>query len=270
VEGFRDFLLVDLRQSKKTAYEKVYYIRKFLKSLDKPLDSVSNQDIRQYLKGFMNSNATYKNMLGSLKTFFRDYKQKPEIVNTFKFPRPQFKPKSIISLEDLQRFYQALETTKEKALFLLYACSGLRRNEILSLTLEDLDQINRMIIPCCHSGDTKKSFISFYNAETETILKQYLEERKKNNGHSNKLFPFARDQIRNIWKTAKQKTGLDITPQRLREFFCVYMSELGIQDRYIDAFCGRTPKSVLAKHYTDYNPTKLKAIYEKANLKLLA
>ena len=42
------------------------------------------------------------------------------------------------------------------------------------------------------------------------------------------------------------------------------MGELGIQDRYVDAFCGRTPKSVLAKHYTDYNPKRLKAIYDKA------
>jgi len=42
------------------------------------------------------------------------------------------------------------------------------------------------------------------------------------------------------------------------------MGELRIQDRYVDAFCGHTPKSVLAKHYTDYNPKRLKAIYDKA------
>ena len=30
-----------------------------------------------------------------------------------------------------------------------------------------------------------------------------------------------------------------------------------------DAFCDRTPKSVLARHYTDNNPERLKEIYEK-------
>lgn len=38
---------------------------------------------------------------------------------------------------------------------------------------------------------------------------------------------------------------------------------------YIDAFCGRTPKSVLARHYSDYSSEKLKQIYDKANLKVL-
>jgi len=48
------------------------------------------------------------------------------------------------------------------------------------------------------------------------------------------------------------------------------MGKLGIADRHVDAFCGRTPKSVLARHYTDSNPERLRKIYEKANLKVLA
>ena len=47
------------------------------------------------------------------------------------------------------------------------------------------------------------------------------------------------------------------------------MGRLGIQDRYVDAFCGRTPKSVLARYYTDYSPEKLVEIYEKAYLNVL-
>jgi len=38
----------------------------------------------------------------------------------------------------------------------------------------------------------------------------------------------------------------------------------------IDAFCGRTPKSILARHYTDYSPELLKRIYDKAGLKILS
>jgi intergrase/recombinase len=47
------------------------------------------------------------------------------------------------------------------------------------------------------------------------------------------------------------------------------MGEMGVPDRYVDAFCGRTPKSVLARHYTDYSPGKLKEIYDKADLSVL-
>jgi hypothetical protein len=30
------------------------------------------------------------------------------------------------------------------------------------------------------------------------------------------------------------------------------------------------PRSILAKHYTDFSPEKLKEIYDKANLKVLS
>jgi len=43
----------------------------------------------------------------------------------------------------------------------------------------------------------------------------------------------------------------------------------GVQDRHIDAFCGRTPASVLAKHYSDYSPEVLKAVYIKASIKIM-
>lgn len=36
-----------------------------------------------------------------------------------------------------------------------------------------------------------------------------------------------------------------------------------INEKYINAFCGRISKGVLAKHYTDYSPSSLKREYEK-------
>ena len=40
-------------------------------------------------------------------------------------------------------------------------------------------------------------------------------------------------------------------------------------DRDVDAFCGRVPKSVLARWYSNFAPDKLKEIYERTNLKIL-
>ena len=87
---------------------------------------------------------------------------------------------------------------------------------------------------------------------------------------NDELFSISERQYRRIWKVAKDKTGIRITPQMLRDWFCEEMSRLGVADRYIDAFCGRTPKSVLARHYSDYSPEKLKRIYDKAELRVLS
>jgi len=60
-----------------------------------------------------------------------------------------------------------------------------------------------------------------------------------------------------------------ITPQMLRRWFASEMSSLGVDASYIDAFCGRTPTSVLEEHYLDYSPRKLKQIYDDAGLTVL-
>jgi len=148
----------------------------------------------------------------------------------------------------------------------MYATTGLRKNEVLSLRPCDVHFNKRMVTPSCHSGRTKKSYVSFYNEEAEKLLTKAIEKENNRNG---KLFPISDKQYRKIWKEASSKIGLKITAQRLREWFCEEMSRLGVSDRYIDAFCGRTPKSVLARHYSDYSPEKLKRIYDKADLKIL-
>jgi len=266
MKNFFDFQIVDLKRSERTAKEKVWYIEKFLKVVSKNLSEVSREDIRSYLKGLNDGGtATYSNTLKSLKVFFRDFLNKPDIVETFRFPRQNYKPKNIPSRETLKKFYEALFSKKEKALFLLYATSGLRRMEVLNLSIKDIDFQNKMIKPEPHSGDTKKSWLSFFNEEASQALKQYLETRRDSNP---KLFPLPNKERHALWKVAKAKTGFVITPQRLREWFCCEMVLKGVSDSYVDSFCGRIPRSILAKHYLDYSPERMKEIYDKANLKV--
>jgi intergrase/recombinase len=61
-------------------------------------------------------------------------------------------------------------------------------------------------------------------------------------------------------KRARERKDLRITPQRLREWFCCEMAALGVSNTCIDTFCGRNPKTVLARHYIDHSPEKQKMI----------
>jgi len=150
---------------------------------------------------------------------------------------------------------------------MMYASSGLRKAEILSLTLDNIDFEKRMITPNNHTGNTKKSWVSFYNEEAEEVLNEYLQTRRR---RSDKVYPYQRLAFTRMWQAAERICGVHIRPQVLRNWFCNEMANLGVQDRYVDALCGRTPKSVLARHYTDFSPEKLKRIYDKANLRILA
>jgi integrase len=119
------------------------------------------------------------------------------------------------SISKLKQFYCCLASPKEKAIFMLYAATGLRREEILSLKPENIDFQKVMITPNNHESDTKKSWVSFYNEEAEITLKEYLETKKES--RSQKLFPMQRDEMVELWKTARTERGIAITPQKLRQ-----------------------------------------------------
>jgi integrase len=190
----------------------------------------------------------------------------PEAVESFKFRKALLTPVVVPSKEQLQKFYAALRTPISRALFLMYASSGLRKMELLGLSGDDVDWEKRMIIPKNHTGGTKKSWVAFFNAEAEVALKEYLATRKDD---SQKLFRISLHNFLAIWKFACQDSGVRVTPQILREWFCSEMVSKGTSDSYVDAFCGRIPNSVLAKHYLDYSPERLKQTYEKAGLRIL-
>jgi hypothetical protein len=117
------------------------------------------------------------------------------------------------------------------------------------------------------TGRTKKSWISFYNEETEQLLNQYLTETGITSGS---LLRTTECGIRKGFKRAQLKTGIVVKPQILREWFCNELGKLGVPDRFVDALCGRLPRSVLVRRHSDYSPDSLKAIYDKANLTVLS
>jgi len=266
---FRDYLLVDEQKSKVTASNYVALVKRFFKWVDGP---VTVDSMRAYLKNVKEkcSRDHYALTLSSLKAYFGRFKCMPQLVSTFKFPPKTFIPKTIPSRNDLKRFYEALPSVRMKAYFLLVASSGLRKGEVLSLTVNDVDFKLRMFTPHSHKGTSKHSWVSFFNAEAEEMLKEFRAHLTVKQRKSYKLIPISNRDFKAEWKTAQVKTGLKLTSKCLRDWFAEEMGKLGVADRYINAFQGRTPASVLARHYTDYNPEKLKEVYDKAGLKVLS
>jgi len=48
---------------------------------------------------------------------------------------------------EFQTFYAAIERPKYRAIFLIYATSGLRSTELLELIMEDINEEMRMLVP---------------------------------------------------------------------------------------------------------------------------
>jgi site-specific recombinase XerD len=264
---FYDFCKVDLGLAEVTAKEYRRKMRRFFNAIGKPAIIITTGDVRAYLKPLSNGSAnSYGNALKPIKRFFRDFMRMGEVVESFKFRKITLKPIIVPSKDQLKKFYQALRTPRARALFLMYASTGLRRTELLSLMKDDIDWEKRMIVPNGHDGGTKRSWVTFFNHEAERALKEYLATRKDG---SPKLFRISPQTFIDVWRYACQDSGIRITPQVLREWFCDELGRFGVPDRYVDAFCGRVPRSVLARRYSDFAPEKLKEIYENTMLNIL-
>ena len=258
LKGFQDFLVVDQGLTKRTA--KRYY--SIISRVISQSSEVTTDALRSILKSVENTN-TRANYVKAFRVFFKRYLGL-SVADGFKIPQPTPKPIKVPPKEDLQAFFYALPSLQSKTAFLLWATTGRRRDEVLTLTLSDIDLDERLIIRRVERGGTKREWVSIFNEEAQEYLRQYL----KTNPNPNRLFSYK--HIRNAFKEAEEATGVKVTPQILREWFCNEMANLGAPDRYIDAFCGRTPKTILAKHYTDYTPQRLKKIYDQAGLKVLS
>jgi integrase len=245
-----------MRLKHSTASTYTYSIRKFLNNHD-----FDTQEIRNYLASIGNG-YTYNNYLKA----FIAYGRYIGIDINFKFTRVEPIIRVLPTKKELSEFFNALGTDYERLLFIGYACTGLRRNELLQLKLKDIDFNSHALYPN-HISSTKRSYISFYNREFSEILPSWLKSRYNK---SDKLFPIAGTTKSSIFNIVNTKTSLDITPQTLRFWFANEMAKLGVPDRFIDAFQGRIPRSVLARHYTDYSLDNLKQIYDNANIKVLS
>ena len=272
MKEFEGFCHVDLRLAPRTVYGHVKRITKYLDYLESKYGdcTIDKEKIREYLGLFVDGNAfTYANVIKPIKVFHRDFLGREDFVKTFKFPRKPFTLKIVPSKEELRTFHSHIKKPKYQAIFLFLASTGLRLSEALGLKKTDLNFETRLVCPKdAHStNNTKKAFLSFYNEECEKELLNYLEIRGQ--GTDERLFTVNKRNLEQVFRDTSISSGVKITPQVLRQWFCCEMGEKGMADRYVDAFCGRVPKSILARHYTDYSPVKLGVIYGKAKIRVL-
>jgi len=257
VKDFENFLFLKKNLSETTIKGYIRHLKVIERKIGKPAYQMAQSDVERFLLNIKKSNSpkTFNNYLCMSKAYFRDFLKK-DYVNDFKHPNTQVKLKILPSKNELLIFYDALPSLKYKVVFLALAFSGLRISELLDAKI---DKKNRMLIPQAHNGNTKKAWISFYNEENAKILDTY----------EGNPFGTSRNTVAHIFKDVADKTGIDISAHTLRSIFAREMNKTGVQDRYIDAFCGRVPQSILARHYSDFSPEVLKDIYDKAGLKIL-
>ncbi|KXA88517.1 hypothetical protein AKJ62_04995, partial [candidate division MSBL1 archaeon SCGC-AAA259D14] len=266
LEEFRDVLEIDRDLADRTVEQHLRNIRQFLEFVDGPPSEIDKTDMRDWLREWKENYAesAYANKVKSLRVFFDDYLGS-DMAKSLSMPQPRKNSKNPPSPEAIRKLYEAFDTLRDETSLLLFATTGLRRNELYHLTRDEVDLDKRMITPNKDSR-TKKTYVTFYNEEAERHLEKYLDESEI----QEEIFPIRARSANRIYRKYSKEAGVEtITPQDLRVWFSEEMKKLGVSGEYIDAFCGRLPRSVRARHYTDYSEERLKEVYERAGIKVL-
>ncbi len=272
---FKQACRIDFRLSPLTIREHLRHAQRLCDFLDKHPLHATRQELRQFLMLNPANNA-----IKAVRVLYGKFLNS-DLGKSFKVPQSAPRVMVVPTREQLTQTHENLKTLELRAAFLLLTTSGLRRHELLELKLAQIDLGSKMIIPNGDSSQTKFQWVTCFNEEAKAAIQELLRMDVRMNGtydthnignmnnmDNTHVFTIHRDTLTKKFKRASSPSGFKITPQVLRDWFCNEMGRLGVQDRYIDAFCGRIPKSVLARHYTDYSPDRLNEIYDKADLRV--
>ncbi len=226
----------------------------------------------QTVKSFLDSkdSQTWKsNQSKALRRYLRDFLKLGRWIEEFKITKqkPKAKKENLPNNQQLTEFCVLLPY-QIQIIFLMMFNSGLRIGEILSLHHKDVNfDTNLIDASNIHRGDTKFSWYSFITQQTSEFLDSYIMSEafqfKEGDENNTNLFNISARSVQQEFKNTSESLGFSLNPHLLRTIFAERCREAGIEKEYIDAFCGRTPKGMLAQHYTNYSPESLRKQYEK-------
>ena len=202
-------------------------------------------EIRQYqvflTKKKNRSWSEFKQTVCALRFFYRVCLNQEWIIEHIPFPRPEKKLPVILSLQEIDRFFEGIGNLKHRTLLLTIYATGLRISEALHLHLEDIDSARRLVRVRQGKGHKDR-----YVPLSETLLRQ-LRTYWKEDRPGPWLFPGADSQrplgvrsVQRVCQRAAAKAALSkgVTPHRLRHCFATHLLEAGTDLKTIQVLLG--------------------------------
>ncbi len=168
-----------------------------------------------------------------------------------------------LSLEEIDRLLAACDRAQLRHYlrpFVVVALnSGMRRNEILSLTRRTIDWSNRLItLEATKNGEVRHVYLNDAGFEALRSLPARLD--------GDQLFPFGPNQISMALRRALKAAGIeDCRLHDLRHTFASYQAMNGIQGRGLQALLGHKDNRMTMR-YSHLSDAYLRAAVNAVNL----
>lgn len=237
----------------------VFYRHKALREID-------NADVIAYNNEYIlgnNLSASYQNqVVSALKLLFMTVgDRKIEIENIHRPKRARMLP-NVLSKDEVKAILEALPNLKHRTMLcLIYSC-GLRRNELLSLKLNDIDSKRNLVF--IHQAKGRKDRIVPLSPKILELLRDYYKYYKPKAWLFEGRIPgesYSEKSLQSVLKYAVYKAGITkpVSLHWLRHSYATHLLESGTDLRYIQELLGHS-RSQTTEIYTHVSTKSLQQI----------
>lgn len=233
---------------------------------NKKLESLTIEDIIQFNNDYIlrkNLSSSYQNqVINAVKLFYRNRFNKIMEVDFIQRPRREKRLPNVLSKEEVKSILEAPTNLKHRAMLsLIYAC-GLRRSELLNLTLTDILS-NRNLLFIRQSKGKKDRVVPISNRLID-ILREYYKAFKPKAWLFEGQIPntkYSEKSLENVLKQSLIKTKISkkVSLHWLRHSYATHLLENGTDLRYIQELLGHS-SSRTTEIYTHVSTLNLQQI----------
>lgn len=230
---------------------------------DKDINDISNSDIDSFI-ALYDGKSTIKRKLCTLKSFFAFY-NKQELVDHIekasKKIKSKRKPPEYYDLKMADKLLNGIKDTIDAAIIAIFIFCGLRKSELINLTLSDIRQ-NCLYV----RGKGDKDREVPLNTTCKQLLNEWLKIRPKSE-HQNIFLsylkqPFSPTGIDYILRKWCKKLRIKYkSPHKLRHSCATMLMDQGYDIRQIQEFLGHSDIST-TQIYTHVSNKKLQDMAE--------
>ncbi|SNY19451.1 Site-specific recombinase XerD [Orenia metallireducens] len=251
------------------------FLTKFMKTVNKPVESITTRDIRFFLSGEEakgNLKSTIANKISILKSFF-SWLMTDELIEKnpmMKINNPQIVNNEVkfLTHEEVERVREATDKLIDKVLFEVLYSSGIRVSEAEALDWDDIDFNNKSLH--VKNGKGSKSRDTLLSTKAILLLQRYRESREDENEwvfQSNFKRRMSIKSIQRHMSKLGEKADLNkkLTPHRLRHSLATHLLGSGMPIDMIQNLLGhaslkttqiyaKTNTNNIRYHYRKFNP----------------
>lgn len=232
---------------------------------NKPICNITNEDVIIYNNDYIIKNrlsASFQNQIvNAIKLFFRTIENKnidPELIHR---PKREKKLPNVLSKEEVKQILETPINLKHRAMLsLIYAC-GLRRSELINLTLNDIDS-KRNVLKIRQSKGKKDRIVPFTGKVLGLMREYYMLYKPKYwlfEGQGGEQY--SEQSLQSVLKQSLEKAKINkpVTLHWLRHSYATHLLESGTDLRYIQELLGHN-SSRTTEIYTHVSTKSLQQI----------